>query len=258
MEGGVLPTAGEDTKGLRGFDKKLDKVAAIAATKASEKVAEKASKLKSTEAQRAAFDYTEPRPLHQHDSPKALSEYKEPMWEVVQDMREQRMSLCQSLRQYVFVHAAVIEGALMILDEENEKDGRNKKRSRKHKTKKVKVSSAEPMASLEDTAMATLPPSPPAAAPPPKHMQPPLGTLAAPPVRIRRTETDNSSVTSASTTGNKRQASPTELPQEDKKGGQLLHRKPSIKRKPDSDEKLPVFKEATRTGHQTLPTATTK
>jgi len=30
------------------------------------------------------------------------------------------MSLCQSLRQYVFVHAAVVEGALRIVDEERE------------------------------------------------------------------------------------------------------------------------------------------
>jgi hypothetical protein len=37
-------------------------------------------------------------------------------------MREQRMSLCQSLRQYVFVHAAVIEGVLMIVDDERERD----------------------------------------------------------------------------------------------------------------------------------------
>jgi len=42
------------------------------------------------------------------------------VWQVVQDMREQRMSLCQTLRQYVFVHAAVIEGALMVVDEEQE------------------------------------------------------------------------------------------------------------------------------------------
>ena len=32
------------------------------------------------------------------------------------------MSLCQSLRQYVFVHAAVIEGVLMIVDDERERD----------------------------------------------------------------------------------------------------------------------------------------
>ncbi len=49
-----------------------------------------------------------------------LTSFEDPVWEVVQDMREQRMSLCQSLRQYVFVHAAIIEGALMVVDEENE------------------------------------------------------------------------------------------------------------------------------------------
>ena len=32
------------------------------------------------------------------------------------------MSLCQSLRQYVFVHRAIIEGALMIVDEEKRRD----------------------------------------------------------------------------------------------------------------------------------------
>ncbi|KAI0073817.1 hypothetical protein K474DRAFT_1567419, partial [Panus rudis PR-1116 ss-1] len=31
------------------------------------------------------------------------------VWTVIEDMREQRMSLCQSLRQYVFVHRAIIE-----------------------------------------------------------------------------------------------------------------------------------------------------
>ncbi|KAG1874178.1 protein-tyrosine phosphatase-like protein, partial [Suillus tomentosus] len=42
-------------------------------------------------------------------SPAPLMTHTNPIWTVVQDMREQRMSLCQSLRQYVFVHAAVIE-----------------------------------------------------------------------------------------------------------------------------------------------------
>jgi protein-tyrosine phosphatase len=56
--------------------------------------------------------------LHADCSPTALSTYEEPVWQVIHDMREQRMSLCQSLRQYVFVHAALIEGALMIVDEE--------------------------------------------------------------------------------------------------------------------------------------------
>lgn len=59
-----------------------------------------------------------PRPLHLDGSPLPLSSSKDPIWDMIQDMREQRMSLCQSLRQYVFVHKAIIEGALMILDEE--------------------------------------------------------------------------------------------------------------------------------------------
>jgi len=66
------------------------------------------------------FDYTEPRPLHANYTPPLLTTFEDPIWKVVQDMREQRMSLCQSLRQYVFVHAAVIEGSLMVLDEEKE------------------------------------------------------------------------------------------------------------------------------------------
>ncbi|TBU39645.1 hypothetical protein BD309DRAFT_1022005 [Dichomitus squalens] len=59
-----------------------------------------------------------PRKLHDDTSPPLLSSYDEPIRKVVEDMREQRMSLCQSLRQYVFVHRAIIEGALMIVDEE--------------------------------------------------------------------------------------------------------------------------------------------
>ncbi|CAL1697265.1 unnamed protein product [Somion occarium] len=64
------------------------------------------------------FDYIQPRPLHDDTSPPLLSTYDEPIRRVIEDMREQRMSLCQSLRQYVFVHRAIIEGALMIVDEE--------------------------------------------------------------------------------------------------------------------------------------------
>ncbi|KIM47985.1 hypothetical protein M413DRAFT_16043 [Hebeloma cylindrosporum] len=67
-----------------------------------------------------SFDYKEPRPLNEDFTPPLLTSFDDPIWEVVQDMREQRMSLCQSLRQYVFVHAAIIEGALMVLDEEKE------------------------------------------------------------------------------------------------------------------------------------------
>ncbi|KIY45293.1 hypothetical protein FISHEDRAFT_28133, partial [Fistulina hepatica ATCC 64428] len=61
---------------------------------------------------RSGVGFKSPRALHSDLSPKVLSEFQDPILEVIQDMREQRMSLCQSLRQYVFVHAAVIEGAL--------------------------------------------------------------------------------------------------------------------------------------------------
>lgn len=61
-----------------------------------------------------------PRMLHEVTAPIELSSLEEPICEVVQDMREQRMSLCQSLRQYIYVHAVILEGALMIVDEERE------------------------------------------------------------------------------------------------------------------------------------------
>jgi protein-tyrosine phosphatase len=72
----------------------------------------------------AIVNYKQPRPIHDDCPPTVLSTYGEPVWQVVQDMREQRMSLCQTLRQYVFVHAAVIEGALMVADEEREASGK--------------------------------------------------------------------------------------------------------------------------------------
>lgn len=61
-----------------------------------------------------------PRKLHQTDSLPLLSTLCEPIREVLEDMREQRMSLCQSLRQYIFVHRVILEGALEIVDEEKE------------------------------------------------------------------------------------------------------------------------------------------
>jgi len=65
-----------------------------------------------------AFDYIEPRALYDDESPSLLTTYDEPVRRIIEDMREQRMSLCQSLRQYVFVHRTIIEGSLIIVDEE--------------------------------------------------------------------------------------------------------------------------------------------
>lgn len=68
--------------------------------------------------QETTFDYTNPRGQpYAKGSPKLLSHYPEPIRNILEDMREQRMSLCQTLRQYVFVHRAIVEGALDIVDE---------------------------------------------------------------------------------------------------------------------------------------------
>ncbi|THG93499.1 hypothetical protein EW026_g7753 [Hermanssonia centrifuga] len=68
-------------------------------------------------------DYAIPRRLHDDASPPPLlSTYPEPIRRVIEDVREQRMSLCQSLRQYVFVHRAIIEGALIVVDAEKARE----------------------------------------------------------------------------------------------------------------------------------------
>ena len=153
----------------------------------------------SNDDQRATIvDYKEPRPLHEDVSPPALSTYEEPVWQVIQDMREQRMSLCQSLRQYVFVHAALIEGALMLVDEMREAQGKGSPGSSggsaRMKTYYGKVGFATQMSGSSEV-----------------------------------------SLSSGSGKG-KRGASPTELPKEDKKGGVSMAKRPSMKRKPSSGD----------------------
>lgn len=75
----------------------------------------------------AAADLKPPRPLHGMVTPPPLSSFDNPIYEIIQDMRKQRMSLCQSLRQYIFVHAAILEGALMIVDEERQREEKRKR-----------------------------------------------------------------------------------------------------------------------------------
>jgi len=71
-----------------------------------------------TQGVQTSFDYTDPRNIADASTPTLLSHFNEPVRSILEDMREQRMSLCQSLRQYVFVHRAIVEGALEIVDQE--------------------------------------------------------------------------------------------------------------------------------------------
>lgn len=54
-----------------------------------------------------------------HRDPTPLSQMDNPVPSILESMRIQRMSLVQSLRQYVFVHRAIITWYLMMLDAEN-------------------------------------------------------------------------------------------------------------------------------------------
>ncbi|KAF8912886.1 hypothetical protein CPB84DRAFT_1841330 [Gymnopilus junonius] len=153
--------------------------------------------------QSKSFDYKEPRPLHEDFTPPPLTSFEDPIWEVVHDMREQRMSLCQSLRQYVFVHAAIIEGALMVVDEEKEIAAGLRPRT------------VYPEASREASTT-----------PYQVHRQP-----------ARPYDTTSVASTSSLSLG-KRGASPTELNKESKQGNVLLSKRPSIKRKQRSGDEL--------------------
>ncbi|KZO99813.1 hypothetical protein CALVIDRAFT_534237 [Calocera viscosa TUFC12733] len=68
------------------------------------------------------FDYKIPRSAlardHPSRTPTPLSDMEpDPIQHVLEDMREQRMSLCQSLNQYVFCHRAICEGAVELAEE---------------------------------------------------------------------------------------------------------------------------------------------
>ncbi|KAI5897482.1 uncharacterized protein SCHCODRAFT_02696170 [Schizophyllum commune H4-8] len=180
-------------------------------------------------------DYKQPRKLHDDASPPPLSSFDDPICEVVQDMREQRMSLCQSLRQYVFVHAAVIEGALMIVDEEREDAQRRgaamvSQRSIRSLPGGMRGISDELLRRPSSVATTTQRPAS-------SNAQTPRPTLRAMDV------SDNSSTTTTST--GKRGASPTELRKEDVRGEVRLSKRPSLKRKapsqsPGADKEMQV------------------
>ena len=202
------------------------------------------------------IDYKLPRELHCDLSPPLISSFAEPICTVVQDMREQRMSLCQSLRQYVFVHAAVIEGALRIVDEERElwgysgtsddassADGDPRVRIEKGRRRSEakawfgQASIAEVVATRPELEQGSI------RIP---HRTRPLHTMTQPSNpwnsegsigggQVSLVPASSSSGVSSPSKG-KRAPSPTELLREDKTGALTLNKRPSINRRRASDE----------------------
>lgn len=153
--------------------------------------------------------YVRPRGLHRDESPPLLSTYDEPIRQVLEDMREQRMSLCQSLRQYVFVHRAIIEGALDILAEEQARVSSEGSGSGSGEEKVSGESAGEEGKLVGGGADRSEGESEGG------DKAPPLPAIAV-------------------VTG-KRGASPTELVKESELGGVVLHKRPSLRRKATAD-----------------------
>ena len=188
--------------------------------------------VKSTHAR--PFDYADPRAMFPDDeTPPLLSTFGEPIRRILEDMREQRMSLCQSLRQYVFVHRAIIEGSLMIVDEEKEREKEGKfirqyrdahvppKRSSRSEIRHT----TEKAPTLNDTLSTTQPVQ--------FISNPHLA--AATSVSI---SSDHSSVGFFAPVRNaKRNASPTELMKEDTTGDPEQSKRPGTKRRHTEDVK---------------------
>jgi len=151
-------------------------------------------------------------------------------------MREQRMSLCQSLRQYVFVHRAIIEGSLMIVDEEKERE-KEAKFIRRYEDAHVppkRPSLSEIRYTTSSIEKAHAPKDLPFAAQPIQFISNPLLTAGS---SVSISSSDHSSIGFFAPVRNaKRNASPTEL-KEDTTGDPELSKRPSTKRRHTEDVK---------------------
>ena len=183
-----------------------------------------------------AFDYADPRAMFDDESPPLLSTFGEPIRRILEDMRAQRMSLCQSLRQYVFVHRAIVEGALMIVDEEKERE-KDARYMRKYEDPHVppKRPSLSEIRHATSSTEKTLAPKDVISATQPIQFTPNPSFTTTYSVSV---SSDHSSVGFSVPVRNaKRNASPTELMKEDTTGDSDLSRRPGAKRRHTEDVK---------------------
>lgn len=142
--------------------------------------------------------------------------------------------MCQSLRQYVFVHRAVIEGVLMLVDEERAIYGKTWKDSDLEEVSKsisarfpifsTKAPATSESGSIESSNDAAM------------SRESAAGTGGSGPAC---SDGSKSGIEFSPMKG-KRRASPTELPKEDKRGDTRMSKRPSIKRSlRSSDESSP-------------------
>ena len=180
------------------------------------------------------FDYADPRVMFFDDeTPPLLSTFGEPIRRILEDMREQRMSLCQSLRQYVFVHRAIVEGSLMIVDDEKERE-KDAKYMRKFEVPHLlpkRLSLSEIRHTTNSTEKVSSPQDTIPAMQPIQFSNPQLAAASLVPL-------DHSSVGSSPPVRSaKRTASPTELMKEDVTSDSDLSKRPGAKRRHTEDVK---------------------